>query len=142
MAVLAAVKMLLVLQGAQPAVAGTIRDGESGEPLARAIVTLADLDRSVVSDSGGRYRFSAVPSGPQHLTVRRVGYAPRTLDALVPGEGELEINIALRPVPMQLPAIVVRSTIELRGLEAGDSTPFPDRAVSMTAARNDPRLAD
>jgi hypothetical protein len=134
--------MLLLVQAAQPTVAGTIRDGESGEPLAHAIVALADLDRSVTSDSGGHYRFSAVPSGPQHLTVRRVGYAPRTLDALVPGEGELEINIALRPVPMQLPAIVVRSTMELRGIESGDSTPFPDRAVSMAAARNDPRLAE
>ena len=142
MAVLAAVKMLLVLQATQPTVAGSIRDGESGEPLAHAIVALADLDRSVVSDTNGRYSFFSVPPGPQHLTVRRVGYAPRTLDALVPGEGELEINIALRPVPMQLPAIVVRSTVTLRGLEAGDSTPFPDRGVSMAAARNDPRLAE
>jgi hypothetical protein len=142
MAVLAAVKMLLLLQATQPTVAGTIRDGESGEPLAHAIVTLADLDRSVVSDTSGRYSFFSVPPGPQHLTVRRVGYAPWTLDALVPGEGELAINIALRPVPMQLPAIVVRSTVTLRGLEAGDSTPFPDRGVSMAAARNDPRLAE
>ncbi|MFL5493599.1 MAG: carboxypeptidase regulatory-like domain-containing protein [Gemmatimonadales bacterium] len=142
MVALAAVEMLLVLQATQPTVAGTIRDGESGAPIARATVALADLDRSVVTDSAGRYRFSAVPSGPQHLTVRRIGYGPRTLDALVPGEGELEINVALRPVPMQLPAIVVRSTMELRGLEAGDSTPFPDRAVSIAAARNDPRLAE
>jgi hypothetical protein len=142
MAVLAAVKMLLVLQATQPTVAGTIRDGESGEPLAQAIVALADLDRSMLSDTSGRYRFLSVPAGPQHLTVRRVGYAPRTLDALVPGEGELEINIALRPMPMRLPPIVVRSTVALRGLESGDSTPFPDRGVSMAAARNDPRLAE
>jgi hypothetical protein len=142
MAVLAAVKMLLLLQATEPTVAGTIRDGESGEPLAHAIVALADLDRSVVSDTSGRYSFLSVPPGPQHLTVRRLGYAPRTLDALVPGECELQINIALRPVPMQLPAIVVRSTVAMRGLEGGDSTPFPDRGVSMAAARNDPRLAE
>src|SRR3954464_13272961 len=138
MAVLVAVEMLLVLQVTQPAVTGTIRDGESGAPLAQAAVTLADLDRSVVSDAGGRYRFLAVPPGPQHLTVRRVGYAPRTLDALVPAEGELEINIALRPQPMQLPAIEVRSRVPLRGLDIGDTASFPDRSVSMAAVRNDP----
>ncbi|SRR5712691_5402248 len=76
MAVLAAVKLLLVLQSTQPAVVGTIRDGESGEPLAHAIVALADLDRSVVSDGSSRYSFLAVPPGPRHLTVRHVGYAP------------------------------------------------------------------
>jgi hypothetical protein len=32
--------------------------------------------------------------------------------------------------------------VTLRGLEADDSTPFPDRGVSMAAARNDPRLAE
>ncbi|HEX3233447.1 MAG TPA: TonB-dependent receptor [Gemmatimonadales bacterium] len=142
MAVLAAVEMLLVLQVTQPAVTGTVRDGESGEPLAQATVALADLDRSVISDAGGRYRFLAVPPGPQHLTVRRVGYAPRTLDALVPAEGELEINIALRPAPMQLPAIVVRSRVSLRGLDVGDTASFPDRSVSMAAVRNDPRLSE
>lgn len=78
MAVLAAVEMLLLLQATQPTVAGTIRDGESGEPLAHAIVALADLDRSVVSDTNGRYSFFSVPPGPQHLTVRRAGYAIRT----------------------------------------------------------------
>jgi protocatechuate 3,4-dioxygenase beta subunit len=70
MPVLAAVNMLLVLQATQPTVAGTIRDGESGKPLAQAIVALADLDRSMLSDTSGRYRFLSVPPGPQHLTAR------------------------------------------------------------------------
>jgi hypothetical protein len=48
-------------------------------------VALTDLDRSTVTESQGRYRFDAVPPGPQHLLARRIGYAPRALHALVPG---------------------------------------------------------
>src|SRR5919206_3246385 len=119
---LGATQILLLVQAAQPlqpAVVGTIRDGESGQPLDHAIVALADLDRSVVSDASGRYSFLDVPPGPQHVTVRRIGYSPRTLHALVPREGELEINIFLRAAPMHLHDIVVRSTIAVRGVESG-----------------------
>jgi len=135
-------KILILVQTTQASVVGTISDGESGQPLADAIVALADLDRSVVTDLSGRYSFSNVPPGPQHLTVQRIGYSRRTLHALVPGEGRLQINIALHPLPLQLPALVVRSTVPVRGVESNDSTPFPDRGISMAAVRNDPLLAE
>lgn len=139
---LGAARILLLVQATQSSVAGTIRDGESGQSLADAQVALTDIDRSVVSDSRGRYSFADVPPGPQHLTIQCIGYAPRTVHALVPGEGRLEINIALQPVPMQLATIVVRSTVAVRGLESGDSTRFPERGISMAAVRNDPLLAE
>jgi hypothetical protein len=135
-------KILLLVQAPQSSVAGTIRDSDSGQPLPDAVVVLTDIDRSVVSDSSGRYSFADVPPGPQHLTTKCIGYAPRTLHALVPGEGRLQINIALQPVPMQLATIVVRSTVAVRGLENADSTPFPERGISMAAVRNDPLLAE
>jgi hypothetical protein len=139
---LGALKLVLAVQASQAAVAGTIRDGESGEPLAGAVVTLNDVDRATVADNAGRYRLSAVPPGPQHLSVKRIGYSPRTVHALVPGQGELEIDLSLRPLPLQLPTIVVRSTVAVRGLEQGDSTPFPDRGISAAALRNHPLLAE
>jgi len=139
---LGALKLVLAVQASQAAVAGTIRDGESGEPLAGAVVTLSDVDRATVADNAGRYRLSAVPPGPQHLSVKRIGYSPRTVHALVPGQGELEIDLSLRPLPLQLPTIVVRSTVAVRGLEQGDSTPFPDRGISAAALRNHPLLAE
>ncbi len=134
--------VLLLVQAPQSSIAGTIRDGDSGEPLADAIVALPDLDRSMLSDSAGGYSFADVPPGPQHLTIQRIGYSPRTLHALVPGDGRLQIDIALHPVPIRLPAILVRSTIAVRGVEGGDSTPAPDRGISMAAVRNDPLLAE
>lgn len=138
---LGAARILLLVQATQSSVAGTVRDGESGQALPGTIVALPDLERSVECDSAGRYVFAEVPAGPQHLTIQRIGYAPRTLHALVPGEGRLQIDIALRPVPLRLPAIVVRSTVIVRGVESGD-TPVPDRGISMAAVRNDPLLAE
>lgn len=139
---LGALKVVLAVQASQAALVGTIRDGESGAPLAGAAVALTDLDRNAVSDSTGRYRLSAVPSGPQHLSVKRIGYAPRTMHALIPGQGQLEIDLSLHPAPLQLPIIVVRSSVAVRGLEEGDDTPFPGRGISAAALRNHPLLAE
>jgi len=62
---LGALKLVLAVQASQAAVAGTIRDGESADPLVGAVVTLTDVDRATVSDSAGRYRLGAMPPGPQ-----------------------------------------------------------------------------
>ncbi|HZI73852.1 MAG TPA: TonB-dependent receptor [Gemmatimonadales bacterium] len=132
----------LITQGTQAQIAGVVRDAETGRPVAEAVVDLPDLDRLVVTDSLGRYRFSDLSPGPQHLTVRRIGYAPRTLHALVPSDGRLQIDIALHPVPVRLPNLVSHSGIALRGLEPADTTPFPDRHVSASAIRNDPLLSE
>jgi carboxypeptidase family protein len=139
---LGAAKLILLLQGTAPSVLGTIVDGNSGEPLANAVISLTDIDRTVVSDSRGHYAFSEVPPGPQHIAVRRIGYGPRTLHALVPGDGAVEINIALRAEPMRLPAIEVHSAVAVRGVESGDSTAYPDRGISIEAVRNHPLLAE
>jgi carboxypeptidase family protein/TonB-dependent receptor-like protein len=133
---------LFLLQVVQSSVTGTIRDATGKHPLANAVVTLADLDRSVVTDSSGHYAFTDVPPGPQHLTIRCIGYGPRTLHAMVPAEGPLQIDVTLHPAPVQLPPLVVRSAVAMRGLEPGDSTPFPDRGVSTAAIRNDPMLSE
>ena len=139
---LGAAKLLFALQTTQAAVVGTVRDGQSGEPLPGATVTLTDAERVVVADAGGRYAFAAVPPGPQHLTVRRIGYTPRTLHALVPRHGELEINVALHAVAILLRGVEVRPRIAVRGVDGEDGPAFPDRGISLAAVRNHPLLAE
>jgi hypothetical protein len=99
---LGAARLMLAVQASQATVAGTIRDQESGAPLDGAIVALTDLDRAAVSDRSGRYRLDAVPPGPQHLSVKHIGYAPCTIHALVPGQGSLDIDFSLLPFPLHL----------------------------------------
>ncbi len=140
--ILAALELALALQASQATVTGTIRDGESGTPIVGAVVTLTDLERATSTDTSGHYRLLQVPAGPQHLAVKCIGYAPRAIHALVPGQGDLRIDLSLQPVPLHLPTILVRSTVAIRGLEAGDSASFPDRGISAAALRNHPLLAE
>src|SRR5687767_857883 len=97
---LGAINLLLA---AQATVVGTVRDGEPSGPLPGAMVVLTDLDRSTATDSEGRYAFTQVPAGPQHIRVHALGYGQRSLHAFVPRDGQLEINVALRPEPVRLP---------------------------------------
>jgi hypothetical protein len=139
---LGALTWALAVQAGQPAVAGTIRDGESGASLSGAVVSLTDADRSVVTDAQGRYWLEATDAGPQHLSVKRIGYEPRTIHALVPGDGVLRLDLSLRPLPLQLPTIVVRSTVAIRGLETTEPLDVLDRSISAAALRNHPLLAE
>ena len=137
--ILSAVGMVFAMQGA---VAGIVRDGETGTPLAGAVVALPDVERATVTGPDGRYALHKIPPGPQHLTVRMIGYAARSLHALVPPEGRLEINVSLRAEPTRLRTVEVHAPVIVRGLDAADSTPFPDRGISMAAAGNHPLLSE
>jgi hypothetical protein len=137
-------KLLIAAHAVSASIAGTVTDGESGEGVAGAVVSLTDLERTAVTDSSGLYVFHDVPSGPQHVTVHRIGYSARTLHALVPREGTIEINIALRPEPIAHQAIEVevRPAVPVRGLDEDASTIFPDRGLSMAAVRAHPLSAE
>jgi hypothetical protein len=136
------VKILFALQAAQATVAGTVRSNDTNEPLAGLIVALPDLTRATRTDSAGRYVFRDVPPGPHHVAVRYLGFAPRTLHALVPPHGTLEINISLVPVQMRLPTLVVRRSIVVRGTDDHDAGASVDRHSSIAAVRNDPKIIE
>lgn len=138
----AAVQVLLQAQTPHATIRGTVVDEESGEPLVGAVVALTLLNRSVVTDPRGLYLLHQVPNGPQRLTVRFIGHAPRQVNALVPSAGELEINVSLRPVPLPLALLAVHAPVAVRGIGADDTTTFGDRATSIAAVRQDGRLAE
>ncbi len=135
-------KVVCALQVAQATVAGTVRDAESGRPVEHALVALTDLDRSASTDRLGHYTLPDVSPGPHHIAVRFIGYAPRTLHALVPREGSLQIDIELEPTPTRLATIEVRPPVAIRGVEAWDTSVAADRSVSMAAVWNHPLLSE
>lgn len=139
---LEAFNLLLAVQAAQATIVGTVRDDDTGEPLAGAIVALPDLNRTTSTDGAGRYVLLDVPPGPQHVTARFIGHAQHAVHALVPASGRLEIHLALRPDPFRLQTIQVRSPPSIRGLERRDSSSFSDRGSSIAAMRNHPLLAE
>jgi hypothetical protein len=122
-------------------VAGQVRDGETYEPLVGAVVMLTDLNRATATDAGGRYVLRQVPAGPQHITVCFVGHAAHSLDALVPPDGQLEINVSLHPAPLLLPPVDVTAPPAVHGLDSRQAA-FPDRESSGAELRDHPLLAE
>lgn len=60
-------------------VAGTVRAGGGGEPVAGARVTVAGTARAALTDVSGRYALDRVPAGAQSVTVERIGYRTKTV---------------------------------------------------------------
>ena len=140
----AATLMLLLQSGSvsQATMHGVVVDAGSGMPLAGAVVSLTELDRASLTGPDGRYRLRFVPVGPAHVTVRRIGYRPRTIHALFSDVGELEVNIALEAGPVQLAPVDVRvSTFAPRAADEL-TTGFEDRELLIAAVREHPLLAE
>jgi hypothetical protein len=139
---LGGVKILLAVQATQATVLGAVRDDKTNQPLAGAVVELIDLHRAAATDADGRYVLRGVPAGPHHIAVRFIGYAQRSLHALVPPAGHLEINVALRPEPIRLAIVEVHAPPLVGGGDGDDRAAFPERARSIAAVWNHPLLAE
>jgi hypothetical protein len=123
-------------------VTGVVRDGATGEPVGGAVVSLDDLGHAAVTAEDGTYWLADVPPGPQHLSVRLLGFQFRSLHILVPAEGTLRVDLVLRMEPIEVEAVVVRSRIPIRGIDEGGPDLDPTRRLSGAAIRNDPFAAE
>lgn len=121
---------------------GVVSDVESGAPLAGAIVALADAGRFTLADARGRYALRSTAAGPTHLSVRAIGYRPRSLHALVPAQGLLEVNVALTKaaVPLSVVAITAWRGAERETAEA--PSVGLDREVVLATIWDNPLLAE
>lgn len=134
--------LALAMQVSQASVVGVVRDRITGAELPGAVVALADLDRRVVTDAAGRYEIRDVPPGPHHLSVEVPGFEPRTLHALVPRAGRLEVNLTLTPDPVYVGAVEARTRVPVphsgdAGTERGSAT-----SHSLPSVRNHPLVAE
>ncbi|HET9252315.1 MAG TPA: carboxypeptidase-like regulatory domain-containing protein, partial [Candidatus Eisenbacteria bacterium] len=111
-------ELVIAAQLLQATLVGTVRDEETATPLSGAVVLLPELDRAAGTDDEGRYTLRHVPPGPHHILVRSLGYAPRTLHAIVPPDGQLTIDVTLRPEPVRLHSIEVTAPVPVRGLDS------------------------
>ena len=136
------VKVLVLAQAMQGTVVGRVWDAETAEPIAGAAVALADLGHGAATDDMGRYVLRQVPAGEHPITVHLIGYAPRVLQALVPRNGRLEIDVWLTPEPVRIHSIDVRAPVLVPGFDTGSRVLFPDREISAGAIRNHPLLAE
>ena len=81
------------------------------QPMAGAEVTLTATGQSVRSDSAGRFRFIAVPSGFVHVRARALGFAFADTVVMVTKDKHHFIALTLVRVPPQLETVVVEAAL-------------------------------
>ena len=139
---LVAVPLALALQPTPATISGEVRRADTGEPIAGVVVAAPDLGRETRTDTRGRYALSSMPAGPWHLTVRGLGFAPRTLHTLVPRAGVLELDVTMTPVPQRLAGVIVRQTVVARSGDDSARVDFPNRVVHREQINTYPLSAE
>lgn len=89
-------------------IAGTVVN-ERGSPIADAQIGVEGQTIGTTSDGGGRFRLAGVTgSGTVQLTIRRIGYQPRSIAATV---GAADVRIVMTERALELNQVVTTGTV-------------------------------
>ncbi len=100
---------------------GEVREDPAGRLLAGVRVDLPSLERSAVTGTDGRFRFDGVPPGELELRATLSGYTPLSRSIRVEAGAVQQVNLALRPSPVALDALVVTAAGIQRRRELGNA---------------------
>ncbi len=132
---LLAAMLLVVPSGvrsqSQRVLGGRVRDGQSDEPLPRAIITVVGQNLQTRTDDSGRFSIAGVPRGVITLRLEHDGFAA-AVEQLDSTMIEPELTFRLFPASTVLDAILVQAR--------GARRPSRDGATA-TAVRPDERKA-
>ena len=104
-------EIVLVPIGFSAMVTGTVVGKDSGAPIPGVEVQVSGRERSVFTDSAGRFQLTLVPPGRHDLTARRVGYAPTTIVVTLRRGEHLQQTIELATVQTLEPVEVQRTAL-------------------------------
>ncbi len=94
-------------------IAGRIVEANTGAGITGAQVIVAGTTIGTQAGLDGRYSISGVPAGTVDVTVRRIGYQPKTITGVtVPAGDGIELNITLSAATIQLDAVTVSAEAE------------------------------
>jgi iron complex outermembrane receptor protein len=99
--------ILSILIPPADSVTGRVVD-PGGQPIASAVVEIAELGRHVTTAADGSFRL-ALPPGHYTLVIRYQGYAPAVRE-IVGGPGQALFEITLTPSPFRLEPVTVTAT--------------------------------
>ena len=92
--------------GAQQAVLRGIVLDSSRAPISEATVAVVEVHQATRSDERGRFTLGKLPRGTVELSVRRLGYEPRTVRTVLSGSDD-SISIVLNELPEVMSAVAV-----------------------------------
>ncbi|HLV25780.1 MAG TPA: carboxypeptidase regulatory-like domain-containing protein, partial [Gemmatimonadales bacterium] len=102
-----------VAQGASGRVAGRIVEANSGTGITGAQIIVAGTTIGTQSGIDGRYIITGVPSGNVDLSIRRIGFQPKTITGIMVPDGDgVELNVTLAAATIQLDAVTVSAEAE------------------------------
>jgi len=142
LSVLPLAMLLAAAQDTGATLSGVVSNADTHQPVAGLVVVLTSPNRLALTDSVGRYAFGNIPIGTHSLTVRGLGFTTRTLQAMTSRSGALEINIALVPLEMRLPTVVIRRPMADARRAQDNGAAAIDRQRSDTDVRDDPRSTE
>ena len=125
-------------------IVGRIVDRQSGLGIADVGVQVVGTTTGVMSGVDGRYSVSGIPAGTVSLHIRRIGYQPKTITALMlPANASIEQDVALDVASIQLQTLEVTASAE-RGTvnEALDRQRTATGIVSSVTAEQIARSPD
>ena len=139
LAVLAAIistAAALPAQQAVPAtgrIVGRVLDAASGSGLAAVGIQVVGTTLGTQSGVDGRFTIVGVPAGTVTITVRRIGYAPKTITGIYLEAGKtVEQDVALAEASLQIAAQVVTASAE-RG-SVNDALDAQKNSVNVVSA--------
>lgn len=98
-----------VAAGQTGTIVGAIVSRSSGEALPFGIVAIDGLGRSQFADDSGRFAFYQLAPGRYTVSVRRLGYAPRSVSAEVTADAADSVRVELDRIALRLGGITVRA---------------------------------
>ncbi len=113
---------------------GTVRDGDTGEPLPGANVYIPSLNNLGASTGAeGDFIIEAVPTGTHLLVARFVGFQNFTQEVTVPEGGEVVVDIVLETDYLGLDEVVVvgYGTQDRRQISGAVSTLRPENVEDI-----------
>ena len=108
---------------------GIVRNGATGEPLARALVRIeGDAQTGALTDNQGRFEIPGVPVGPQSISVEKPGFRDRPAGASEAAEGDavgpahsVAVSVSMPDLEFTLdPTSAIRGQVELSTGEPGE----------------------
>ena len=102
----------------QAAISGIVRDDSTSQPIPGVELIIQALDRRAVTDSLGGFRFTGLATGIHYILVRKIGYRPVQLRAILVSDDTLEATVELNAAAVELAPIEVTVSAIPPGMEA------------------------
>ncbi len=117
-------------------IVGRVLDGSNGQGLASAGIQVVGTTVGAQSGVDGRFTIVGVPAGTVTITVRRIGYAPKTITGIFLEAGKtVEQDVTLSEATLQIAAQVVTASAERGSVnEALDAQKNSVNVVSSVTA--------